>query len=79
MPCKIQEFRHAPVFNHSCVAKLTIMYQSQNNTSMLITDVNLKLDSTVVHLDRMVWGLFIWKNLIAPDDQMSAYLSTDRI
>ena len=39
-PCnegKIQEFRHASVFNHSCVAKLTIVYQSQNNTSMLLT------------------------------------------
>ena len=34
---KIQEFRRAPVFNHSCVVKLdAIMYQSQNKTSVLL-------------------------------------------
>ena len=55
---KIQEFRHALVFNHSCIAKL-YYHVSESEQHKHVTDV--KLDLTVMHLDRipLLWGLFI--------------------
>ena len=63
---KIQEFRHALVFNHSCVAKLHVHYHvSESEQHKHVTDV--KLDSTVMHLDRIpFYGDYLFrKNLIA--------------